>query len=75
MTRTKNKRQKKIDSDDDWIIEGWVNPTKSGKVYTVSMGEGDDAQLIGFIRASTLEKLVDGDAKAAPIKISPDFEK
>lgn len=72
---TRNSRSKKVEEyKDDWEIVGWLSSTKNGKVYTVSepqTAKGDSGDLIGFVRAESLERLVDGEINGVPIKRPP----
>lgn len=68
--KSKRSGQKRLDNEskpieDDWEIKGWINSTERGKVFTISDVDGN---LIGYARASTMERLIDGEIKGCPIK-------
>ena len=53
----------------DWEIHGWINRTKTGKSFTVSMvNENGESALLGFVNLKQIEKLLAGDISGTPIK-------
>lgn len=77
--RSSRRGQKTIDDNgddkgDEWKVIGWLNPTKKGKVITLTTpktedGEGGD--LMGFIRVDSLERMLDDDIGGTPVKMPP----
>lgn len=78
----KGKAQKKLDDEapvDDWEVKGWLNTTRNGQVITVKLLDDpddpeSDSTLLGFVRVTTLKKLVYGDIQGVPMKLPPNFD-
>jgi len=51
----------------DWRIVGWISSTK-GVMLSIKDSQG---KLIGWLRKDTLEKLLAGGIKGAPVKMPP----